>query len=70
MWVRIIGKIGNSKSVVLPAQLLRGLNWKRGDYMHISVVGPDKVMLMKFEAKDMPDRVTEFLQDLPVKNYD
>lgn len=70
MWVRIIGRIGNSNALVLPTALLRGLNWARGDYVQISIVGPDKVMLTKFSEVDMPDKVREFLQDLPIKKYE
>lgn len=70
MWIRVIGRVGNSNAVVLPVQLLKGLGWKRGDYVEISVVGPDKVMLTRFDEKTMPDKVREFLKELPTKIYE
>ena len=70
MWIRVLGRVGNSNCVVLPQQLLRGLYWERGDFVEISIVGPDKVMLTRFDEKTMPDKVREFLKELPTKIYD
>lgn len=59
MWIRILGRIGNSNAVVLPSALLRGLKWGRGDFVQISVLDQNKVLLTRFDANLVSDAVRE-----------
>jgi len=65
MWLRIIGKVGNSNCVVLPRELLRGIEWKRGDYLSILVVNQNKVMLEKVDLAGLSDTVLTALSGIP-----
>lgn len=55
MWLRLITKIGNSKHIVLPTMALRSLGWDRGDWLQVSVVGANKILLEKLELARLTD---------------
>lgn len=70
MWVRVIGKVGNSQMVVLPPSICRSLGWERGDYLLINVVGTNIVQMTRFVPAVMPDAVRQAMEEVPVISYD
>jgi len=70
MWLRILSKIGNSNCVVLPIQLLRGTGWKRGDYLQISVLEINKILLEKVDITKIPDELLKAVKELPTIKYE
>ncbi len=55
MWVRKIGKSGNSKGVTLPPAVLQELGWERGDYVVVYLNANDSVLLTRFDPLRRPD---------------
>ena len=70
MWLRIIGKIGGSNSVVLPAQLMNGIGWRRGDHVQLSILAPNKVLITKLDVENLKDAVRQALEELPTIKYE
>lgn len=65
MWVRRIGRVGNSEMVHFPVSALRALEWKRGDFLVIEMPNSHQLLMTKFDPAQVPDRVREALVPLP-----
>ncbi len=55
---------GNSKAIILPAEMCRDLGLSRGDYLMIGYAGDDILVLKKANSS-----MAEFLKNKPIK-YD
>ncbi len=55
MWVRKIGKTGNSKIVTIPPVILKSLGWERGDYVVVQLNASDSILLTRFDPLRRPD---------------
>jgi antitoxin component of MazEF toxin-antitoxin module len=49
MWVRVIGKTGNSVTLVLPSDALDALKWERGDFLAIKMSSKEELVISKFD---------------------
>lgn len=45
--------VGTSKGVVVPVQILRALNWQRGDLLVISPLTADSIMVRRVTDKEV-----------------
>ena len=61
VWVRILGKQGNSEGIVLPSDALRALRWERGDRLLVRVYDEHEIRITKFEPHLVPKRVRDAL---------
>jgi antitoxin component of MazEF toxin-antitoxin module len=59
MWLRKIGKANTAASVVLPAQMVRELGWKIGDYLQVDVLERDCITMRRIDPAKLPDRIIQ-----------
>jgi len=69
MWVRILGRKGDSDHVVLPRQALRSLGWERGDFLRLEMKSTNELLITRFNPATVPDRATTALESLPQIQY-
>lgn len=48
MWVRVIGKTGDSLTIVLPSDAIDVLKWERGEYLEIRMIVKGELVIRKF----------------------
>lgn len=66
MWVRKIGKNGNSSTVSLPTAVTSLLEWRRGDHLAMYLDDNNSLILTKFDPLMRPDLVQSAREDLHV----
>lgn len=69
MWVRKIGTKGPAAAVVLPRMALLSLGWEKGDYVQVSLVGTNQLVLSRYNPVTVPDRIRDLLTPLPFVEY-
>lgn len=57
MWLRKIGRSATAHAVVLPAEMVRQLGWKLGDYLQIDAVSPEAITMRRVDPAKLPDRI-------------
>ncbi len=69
MWVRRIGQKGTSDVVVVPSDAMKALGWARGDFLYISLVSKNALVIRRFDAVRVPDSLIEAARPLPEIKY-
>lgn len=59
MWIRVIGKAGLSRHVVLPSEALKQLGWEKGDFIHVEMLDLRTLRLTRFDPMSMTSRMLE-----------
>ena len=57
MWIRKISTSNKALIVVLPAEMARGLGWRRGDYLNLAVIGEGSVVVQKVPESKLTDQI-------------
>lgn len=57
MWVRKIGKKGNSEMIVLPTSALKALSWERGDHLILYLHNQEALIVRRFDPLKRPDLI-------------
>lgn len=52
-YITKILKIGNSRGIIIPNEILNGLHWERGDHLVFGFAGTEQVFLKRLTDKDM-----------------
>ena len=69
MWVRMLGKKGDSLAVIVPARALTALGWEQGDYLYLRMVSNDELIVKRFNPAHVPDALKESIDPLPTIEY-
>lgn len=67
IWVRNLGKWGNSEAVTLPAAALNALKWQCGDRLLVKMHSDNEIRITKFEPHLYPKRVREAIVSKVIK---
>jgi len=65
IWTRRLFKNGTADALILPPQLQRFLEVRRGDFLHLQYLGGGVCQITKANLAAMPDRVAEAAMPLP-----
>lgn len=66
MFVKKIIKHGNSLALIIPIQIIRHYDLKRGDFCVVSVDGENDIVIQKFDPVRRPDLAELVDKELPV----
>lgn len=66
MFVKKIIKHGNSLALIIPIQIIRHYDLKRGDFCVVSVDGENNIVVQKFDPVRRPDLAELVETDLRV----
>lgn len=66
MFLRILTEVGTSKGVLIPVQILRAMKWIKGDYIQVSVMATNKILLQKVDIARIPDSILELSKEIPI----
>lgn len=65
MYVKKIVQHGNSLALIIPIQVCRHYDFKRGDFCVVSVDGENDIVIQKFDPVRRPDLAELVEKDLP-----
>jgi|LNFM01.2.fsa_nt_gb antitoxin component of MazEF toxin-antitoxin module len=49
LYLSTIGKTGNSKTIVIPSDIVDGLGWNRGDRVYFTLADEDQLIIRKLD---------------------
>lgn len=70
MYVKKIVRHGNSLALIIPIQVCRHYDLKRGDFCVVSVDGANDIVVQKFDPVRRPDLIDLVEKDLPTVAID
>jgi len=66
MLLRKIIRNRQSKSVILPAPMMKALGWQFGDYVGINLVGKNTITLTRVPPQKLTDEQIQEAEGVPV----
>lgn len=66
IYITKIVKVGNSKAVVIPSNVMDGLNWKRGDRVIFTFAADDQLIVKRIDDETIRKlKAVNYLGDEP-----
>ena len=69
MWIRMLGKKGDSLAVILPSAAREAMGWEQGDYLYLRMASRDELLVTRFNPANLTDALRKSIEAEPIIDY-